>query len=331
MLCALAALCLVLSMASCAARIPVDTEYRPESEEHARIVDLAFVTNRLLLATRDGGSYYSDDHGDLTGGRCVVGFKEGGRRGEVLRVDTRTTESVIPSSDQGRIVIYIHGYGESFERNCRRGALLKDRLRIDDRMLMFSWPASHYLSYGQDIADLAQSLDQLNEILTQVLQRVPADRVVLMAHSLGSRGLVDALAQRAIPGTKLAEAIFVAPDIRRDVFLENLSMLQQRVSEITVYMSDYDRVLWLSAFVNTSGRLGLAKEFDVDLDRISVVDVTPTGTNDLSGHLYHMYNPAVIEDLQILIGAPAIDRAYRRVPMDTPGFWSLNPASHDEE
>ena len=151
-------------------------DYRAASEKHATIVDLAFVTNRRLMQAGDGSSYFSDGHGELSGGRCVVGFEEGGRRGEVLRVDTGSVESVIPSAEDGRIVIYIHGYGESFERNCRRGALLKDRLQLGDRMLLFSWPASNYLTYGQDIDDLAQSLDQINEVLSAVLEKSARQR-----------------------------------------------------------------------------------------------------------------------------------------------------------
>ena len=88
-------------------------------------------------------------------------------------------------------------------------------------------------------------------------------------------------------------------------------MLQDKVSDITVYMSDNDRVLWISATVNTSGRLGLAKEFDIDIDHISVVDVTPTGTNDISGHMYHMFNPAVVEDLQSAVRRAARGRDRR--------------------
>lgn len=330
-LCVLASICLVIGMSSCAAQIPVDTQFVDESDDHARVVDLAFVTNRRLVDTGNGQRYYSDKPGALTAGRCQVGFTEGGRRGEVLRVNTVSVESVMPPGNTGRVVIYIHGYGESFERNCRRGALLKDRLQLGDRLLLFSWPASNYLTYAQDIDDLAASLTQLNELLTELLQHVAAENIVLMAHSLGSRGVVDALRSRRQGDGKFSEAVFVAPDIRRDVFMDNVSMLQDKVSDITVYMSDNDRVLWISATVNASGRLGLAKEFDIDIDRVSVVDVTPTGTNDISGHMYHMFNPAVVEDLRVLFGVPTEggNRAYNRVAMETPGFWSLVPVSDD--
>ena len=324
----LAATSLVLSIASCTTRIPVGQDFNAETDAHVAVVDLAFVTNRKLVTNSDSSEYYSTEHGELSAGRCKVGFEDGDRRGEVLRVDPAPFDDVLPNADEGRIVIYVHGYGESFARNCRRGALLKHRLNLGDRLLLFSWPASNYLTYAEDIVDLRNSLDDLNALLDAVLENVEKEQVVLMAHSLGSRGLVDALKARDDDGRQFSEAVFVAPDIRRDVFLENVGMLQRKFSEITVYMSDNDRVLWLSATVNASGRLGLAKEFDIDVDRASVVDITPTGTNDISGHMYHMFNPAVVEDLRELFGVPleTEDRSYRRVPSETPGFWTLEPA-----
>jgi esterase/lipase superfamily enzyme len=189
-------------------------------------------------------------------------------------------------------------------------------------MLLFSWPSSSYFTYAGDAKDLERSIDELNALLTLAAEAVGHDRVVLMAHSMGSRGIVDALKARG-EEAKFDSAIFVAPDIRRDVFSENVAMLQRKVADIVVYTSDSDRVLWLSTTVNVSGRLGIAR--NLDLEHATVIDVTPTGTNDISGHLYHMLNPAVIEDLRALLRTdpPDAERAFHRVAEDTPGFWRL--------
>ena len=310
--------------AACAVRIPVGTDFRDATDEHETVVELRFVTNRKLVSLGTGEEYYGDDLAGLSAGTCRVGFRSGDSRGEVLRVDTRSMESVLSDIEPDRFVVYVHGYGEYFAKNCRRAALLQERLGLDARMLLFSWPSSSYLTYAEDADDLEQSIDELNTLLTLVAGTIGHDRVVLMAHSMGSRGLVDALKAREDKAA-FGSAIFIAPDIRRDVFSENVSMLQRRVSDIVVYMSDNDRALWLSTTVNVSGRLGIAKEFD--LDHTTVIDVTPTGTNDISGHLYHMLNPAVIEDLRALLGTAAADaeRRYRRVPGEMPGFWRLEP------
>lgn len=315
----------VLALTACATRIPVGTDFRDASESHEGVVEVRFVTNRRLVRSSRRGDYFGDDHGDLSAGSCRVALEAGNKRGEVLRVDTRPLEDAFSAIEPGLFVIYVHGYGEYFAKNCWRAALLQARLGLDDRMLLFSWPSSSYFTYVGDAKDLEQSIDELNELLTRAVQAVGHDRVVLMAHSMGSRGVVAALRARSDEAEKFHSAIFVAPDIRRDVFRDNVQMLQQRVSDITVYMSDHDRVLWLSTTVNVSGRLGVASEFD--LDHANVVDISPTGTNDITGHLYHMLNPAVIEDLRVLLGSdePDAEREFHRVPGEVRGFWQLEP------
>ena len=310
--------------ASCAVRIPVGTDFREATDRHEKLVELRFVTNRKLVSSGTAGDYFGDDHGELSAGHCRVGFEAGDDRGEVLRVDRHALETILADIAPGPFVIYVHGYGEYFAKNCRRAALLQERLGLDDRMLLFSWPSSSYLTYAGDASDLEQSIDDLNALLTLAADAIGHERIVLMAHSMGSRGIVDALKERD-DEARFGSAIFVAPDIRRDVFRENVTMLQRKAADIVVYMSDSDRVLWLSTTVNVSGRLGVAKEFD--LDHTTVIDVTPAGTNDISGHLYHMLNPAVIEDLRVLLGTAPDDaqRTYDRVPGDTPGFWQLQP------
>ena len=310
--------------ASCAVRIPVGTDFKEVTDDHETLVELRFVTNRRLASSGTAGEYFGDDHGELSAGSCRVGFEADDSRGEVLRVDTRPVETVFSGIAPGVFIIYVHGYGEYFAKNCRRAALLQQRLGLGGRMLLFSWPSSSYLTYAGDANDLEQSLDELNALLTLAADAVGHERIVLMAHSMGSRGVVDALKLRD-DEARFGSAIFIAPDIRRDVFQDNVSMLQQKVSDIVVYTSDSDRVLWLSTTVNVSGRLGVAREFD--LDHTTVVDVTATGTNDISGHLYHMLNPAVIEDLRALLGSGPVDakRSFHRVPGETPGFWRLKP------
>jgi len=320
----LAAVAAAAALTACAVRIPVDRDFREVTDAHEHVVDLRFVTNRGLVESGSAGRYFGDRHGELSAGSCRVGFRAGDSRGEVLRVNTRPVDTILSGIAPGPLVIYVHGYGEYFVKNCRRAALLQQRLGLDDRMLLFSWPSSSYLTYAGDARDLERSIDDLNALLTLAAETVGHDRVVLMAHSMGSRGVVDALRSRG-KEAKFGRAIFVAPDSRRDVFIENATMLQSKVDDITVYMSDSDRVLWLSTTVNVSGRLGVAKEFD--LEHATVIDVTPTGTNDISGHLYHMLNPAVIEDLRLLLAIDPADtkRGFRRVPQGTPGFWRLEP------
>lgn len=326
--CLFFACCAVASLSSCATRVPIGTEFNAESEDHDVVVSLPFVTNRQLDTATSIGDYYGDDRGGLSAGHCNVGFEKGDRQGDVLRVDPAPIESVLRAKAMESLVIYVHGYGESFAKSCRRAALMQHKLQLQGRLLLFSWPAGNYLTYAQDAGDLAESVGQLNELLSAAADAIGRERVMVIAHSMGSRGVVDALTLRDDDPDKFSHVVFIAPDIRRDTFLENVQMLQSKASDITVYMSDNDRALMLSATVNVSGRLGLAKEFDVDAERLNVVDVTPTGINNISGHMYHVFNPAVIEDLRHLFGSEdaETEREYRRVPSEQPGFWTLETA-----
>jgi len=318
-----------MAVVSCVTRVPVDTQFKPESSDYEVIVSLPFVTNRKLDSVADFGDYYGDGRGELSAGYCRVGFEENDRSGEILRVDRASVESVVPGAADDSFVIYIHGYGEPFAKNCRRAALLQHRLGLEGRMLLFSWPSSTYLTYAQDAVDLEASHDDLNELISLVAASVGRENLILMAHSMGSRGVVDALKLRDDGPPRFNRIVFVAPDIRRDVFRENVHVLQEKVSEITVYMSDNDLAMLVSTVANASGRLGAASEFPIDVQHISVVDVTPTGTAGITGHLYHILNPAVIEDLQVMFGvkSPDSQREYRRIAASTEGFWTLESAT----
>ena len=326
--CLFFACCAVASLSSCATRVPIGTEFNAESEDHDVVVSLRFVTNRRIDTATSFGDYYGDDHGDLTAGHCSVGFEKNDRQGDVLRIDPAPIESVLRTKGTDSLVIYVHGYGEPFDKSCRRAALMQHKLQLQGRLLLFSWPTTNYLTYAQDSDDLVESLGQLNELLSAAADANGRERVVLIAHSMGSRGVIDAFNLRGDDPGRFSHIVFVAPDIRRDAFIENVEMLRRNFSNILVYMSNSDRALMLSATVNLSGRLGLAKEFDVETERLNLIDVTPAGTNQISGHMYHVFNPGVIEDLRHLLGTEdaGTKRTYRRVPSEQPGFWTLEPA-----
>lgn len=315
----------VAALASCAARMPVDTEIRARSPEDQVVVNLRFVTNRALARSGSGAGYVGGDHGQLSAGFCEAAFEAGDRWGKILRIDSAPIESVLDVSPEGRLVIYVHGYSESFDRSCRRAAVLQRRLRLDDRLILFSWPSGSYVSYARDGRALDESLDELNAFLSLAIDAVGQDRIALMAHSMGSRAIVNALKRRDSDPGRFSDAILLAPDVRRDAFIENLQMLQRKVADITVYTSDNDLVLWLSTVVNVSPRLGLAGDIDIDPDHAKVIDITPTGVSFIGGHLYHIFNAAVAEDLRTVLGTapPGASRAWQRVPGETGGIWRL--------
>jgi pimeloyl-ACP methyl ester carboxylesterase len=315
--------------AACSTVVLVDEPAESAYAGYGTVVTLPFVTNRRYESDGEGNRRYGAEHDVLSGGRCVVGFEEDNWRGEMIRVEITSVDAALPAVESPPLVLYVHGYSESFAKSCARAALLEERLGLDQRLLLFSWPSRNYLTYEQDADELEASVDRLNELLSLLADRVGYERIVIMAHSMGARGVMEALRRRSDVAPRFSGIVMVAPDISRKEFLDNIPVLLDRAVDITVYMSDNDRALWLSTTVNISGRLGNAAELPVDIKELNFVDITPTGTTHFSGHLYHLHNPAAIEDLRAVLGtlAESVDRRWHRQPTGAPGFWKLDGAA----
>lgn len=329
----------LLLLVGCANPVPVgpapDAGTPPEFDAVATV---PFVTNRQLETREDGGRYYGGRRGELSAGVCTVGLR--GEEGELLAAVPEERGRVLaglerrPGED---VVLYVHGYNEDFARSCRHAAMMQARMGLAGRLLIFSWPADRkFVTYGRDAGDLAWSLPDLQAVLGDLSAVHGAENVTVMGHSLGARGTVTMLArlgdERPWDGS-LGRLVLLAADIDREDFLDDVTALRRQVGEIVVYTSGHDRALWLSTIVNGSGRLGIADDDELGDGGLEVVDVTATGAWGLTGHLYHLRNPAVIEDLGRLLGTRQAedDPQFRRAPAEVDGAWRLERASAEPE
>ena len=54
--------------------------------------------------------------------------------------------------------------------------------------------------------------------------------------------------------------------------------------------------------------------------------MAPAGRVNVSGHVYHLYHPAVTEELRRMLGTAGAGPAdFARQPTDTPGYFELVP------
>ena len=212
-----------------------------------------------------------------------------------------------------RIAVYVHGYNIGFEKGCRRAARLQHNLGLTGRLLLFSWPADgNYLNYLRDVTDMDWSTRHLQQVLQDLAVNFGASQVDLIAHSMGSRGLVSALA-RMQSGERFGTLTMAAPDLDREVFVHELQALSERVERITVYASGNDRALGLSRQAHGYPRAGQAAS-GLSYPGVDLIDITSTEIRELSGHIYHLYNPAVVEDLRRVLGTSHGQPRFERVP-----------------
>ena len=139
-----------------------------------------------------------------------------------------------------------------------------------------------------------------------------ADRLNIVAHSLGSRGVLRVLQllSRRDDKKHLNELVLLAPDYDADVFRLAFPELQKVASRITLYSSENDQPLRLSNEVHGHPRLGEAGDKLVLIKGMDTIDVSLADGREMTGHLYHLYNDNVRNDLRSLLadGIPVSKR-----------------------
>lgn len=234
--------------------------------------------------------------------------------------------------DNGNIVIYIHGYNIDFEKSCRQTAILQRALGLHDRLILLSWPADgNMLKYTWDESDLVWSVPYMVQFFEEIAKRAGNEKVDVVAHSLGARGAVQALARIGYSESAesiINELVLVAPDMDSDVFRQELPLIQKTVNRITVYVSEKDKALKLSHEVHGYPRLGMSGEYLTVLKGVETIDISLIGIRKISGHLYHLFNPEVKEDLTNLLhtGVSAKKRpALKTMNQNGLPYWQMIP------
>ena len=237
------------------------------------------------------------------------------------------------ANGSGDTVVFIHGYNVSFENAVKRTAQIAFDLKFAGVPICYSWPAHGGLEdYTRDMANADWTVTHLQHFLTSLFDETGAERIHLIAHSMGNRALMQALDRMALQwnqernhalalasdpdspdGTSIArllrrselprfgQIIMAAPDISADEFRQRYAeTLRKLSSQITLYASSRDRALMVSTSVHGHNRAGLAGEDICIVDGIDTIDVSHIDTS-LIGHSYYGDNPALIDDLRALI------------------------------
>ena len=212
-------------------------------------------------------------------------------------------------------VLYMHGFYISFDRGCRRALILKESLALEGRFALFSWPSDGTITnYTHDEADLYWSVYPLREVLADMINRFGTGNTNIVAHSLGTRGVMLALVLMAQAHKEdkplLNQVVLIAPDIDVGIFKQYLPLIRPLVRNMTVYVSSNDSPLALSKQVHGYPRLGEAGEHLEGLTDIEIIDLSDIPVRAPSGHVYHLYQNLVTEDLDQLINQdkPAAQR-----------------------
>lgn len=329
-----------------------DKEAVTESAKSFR-ESVAFITLRNKTGSDDAADFFGGDRDILRTGYCEII-----RRpvpvlktiadnvpfyvpDDVLRVDKirqssadgfweNINSSAGKSGQYNRPVLYTHGFNISFERGCKRASEFQRSLDLAEQFVVFSWPSAGLIvNYASDEADMYWSVAPLQSILIEAAESLGSAKLNIVAHSLGTRGVMLALVRLA-ESTRASQQrpifdqlVFIAADIDAGIFRQYLPLIKPLVKNITIYVSEHDHPLAISNQLHGYPRLGEVGSHLQTLEGVEIIDISDVPVQYPSGHLYHLYNKHVIADLKQLLKGNLMAAKRKNLHNSSNKYWRL--------
>lgn len=232
--------------------------------------------------------------------------------------------------EEPHALVFLHGYNVTFEDAAIRAAQLGVDLNISGATAFFSWPSRGTVSgYLADEASIEASEAAITDFLVSFSSHCGADKIHIIAHSMGNRGFLRALQRIAANAktrgkVKFGQIFLAAPDVDRDLFLDLASLYPEHAERVTLYASDADKAVHLSATLHDSPRAGYFTPYTIanNVDTIAV----PNFDVDMLGHGYFAQAEALLSDMHGLLRKDAPPKSRLRLTneqsQDQP-FWAF--------
>lgn len=353
-----------------------------DSKAHKRalgetvIESVCFVTNRAKVPAPPKSKKWTDTFSSEVGEKLTYGrvdvaipaqvitgsFKKNSTipvdplivspRLELNDFNQEALHELLAGASDDDVIIYVHGYNNTFEEALQRAAQLKHELKYEGSVIAFCWPSlgetfvtrsieaaqkkpslvDRMVSplskpYLRDWGVAAQSQTALATVLKQLLERRRESggtaRVHLLAHSMGNRVALGALHQLELDGLfcdqpePFENVVLLAPDVSVADFEYWRASATRASRRLTHYYSTEDVPLMLSQKVNRDLRAGLCQvncACGEDYDTVCVDEINSYFSG--LGHLYYGNSRVVLRDLYYLVvlGMPATGRGFHLQP-----------------
>ncbi len=306
------------------------------SEGKYTAVKIFYGTDRERHATDDPNALYGGGRGTLEYGTTRVSIPREHKLGELespkwYRLEFREDpekhvvllsvtpgpqaevleqlRSAVAEAESPEVLVFIHGFNVSFKDAARRTAQIAYDLSFAGIPVLYSWPSNgKLLNYNADESDAQWSAPNLREFLESVHRFSGAQRIHLIAHSMGNRVLTTALQQLAARSTESTAAppfnqvVLTAPDIDADVFRRDIvPAILPTAERITLYASSDDNALVASKKIHGGyPRAGESGARLVVLAGMDTIDASGIDTA-LLGHSYFAETAPVLADLVAVI------------------------------
>jgi esterase/lipase superfamily enzyme len=318
-----------------------------------------YATNRTATGASNGITSYGPDRaGHVEYGRAQVSIPTARRAGELplpslwqlefaadpskhfilkrvepLSGDALRNElgSALAGATDKSVLLFVHGFNVTFSDAALRTAQLAHDIAFPGPAMFYSWPsAGRTRAYFRDEEVAQLSEPAFNKVLDD-LAAWGATNVYLIAHSMGTRIVTNALRGRAtrnVTAPAIGELLLAAPDINEEIFRElivpGLASLQQ--TRRTIYASANDVALKASKTAHEFRRVGDTDGGILAFAGFDIIDASAAAPLVRAfGHSYVMDSARVLDDItDILIRRkPVAERGLdrRTVPPNT--YWLL--------
>jgi esterase/lipase superfamily enzyme len=208
-------------------------------------------------------------------------------------VSADVSDLLAQSGSGGDVLIYVHGFKQTFETAALDAAHLADGIKFRGQTMVFSWPSKAGLfDYAYDRDSAMWSRDDFERVLQSVVTTPGAGRVHIVAHSMGTMLTLEGLRQfHARNGDavtdKIGAVVFASPDIDMDVFSSAVIRIGPLGRKITVVAATNDRALALSGrLAGGMTRVGAAEKAAIERLGVRVIDASDAGWGVINHDLF---------------------------------------------
>jgi esterase/lipase superfamily enzyme len=215
------------------------------------------------------------------------------------RIDTiepvsgEVSDLLMQTGGGGDLLIYVHGFRQTFETAALDTAHLSDGIRFRGRTMLFSWPSkTGLLDYAYDRESAMWSRDDFERVLHSIVATPGAGRFHIVAHSMGTMLALESLRQLHTQygdsnADRIGAVVFAAPDIDMDVFTAAINRIGPLARNVTVIAATNDRALAISGQIaGGTTRVGAAEKAAIERLGVRVIDASESGWGIINHDLF---------------------------------------------
>jgi len=223
---------------------------------------------------------------------AAVGLAPDWRLDGVERVPGEVGDLLAQAGGGGDVLIYVHGFNQTFETAALDAAHLSDGIKFRGRTIVFSWPSAGLFDYAYDRDSAMWSRDDFERVLQSVVTTPGVGRVHIVAHSMGTMLTLETLRQLYARNgdavtDKIGAVVFASPDIDMDVFSSTVVRIGPLGRKITVVAATNDRALALSGRIAGGvTRVGAAEKAAIERLGVRVIDASDAGWGIINHDLF---------------------------------------------